>query len=91
MIAPPKTSDFLSTNVSWLLDTKKDTVIEKKVFKYIFLCAKRSNDRRRPGVEGHRFSGEIRPGADYETGDFGKEKLGGATVVRFSTQNHPEE
>ena len=36
---PPKTSDFLFNEISWLLDTRKDTLLKKRP-PYIFLCAK---------------------------------------------------
>ena len=50
---PPQTSDFVSlTNVSWLLDTRKDAM--KKVSTCIFLFAK-----------GYRTMTSGRPGAPY--------------------------
>ena len=53
----------------------------KKASSNIFMLAKKglSNDDVGKGVvvEGHRISGEIRPGAGFETADFVKEKVGG--------------
>ena len=55
--SPPQYERFSLSNVSWLLDTRKDT-IEKKVF-HIFSHVRRSNDQRRRGGKGHRISGDL--------------------------------
>ena len=80
-IAPPETNDFLVTNVSWLLDTRKGTIENKSI--RISSCVQRSNDERRRGVEGHppcfrRYDRELvlKPAISSK-------KVGGATVVRL--------
>ena len=87
---PPKPAFFcflFLTNVSWLLDTRKDT-IENKVCIYVIVCEGLSIDAVGEGVEGcretHTVFQEIGPvgGAGFETWDFVKDKLGGATVGR---------
>ena len=55
-IAPSQTNDFERFIISWLLDTRKDTTGKKSIG--IISCVQRSHDRRRRGVEGHRFSGD---------------------------------
>ena len=40
---PPKPAIFFTTNVSWLLDTRQDTIAKKR-YPYMFLCAKVYND-----------------------------------------------
>ena len=73
-IAPPQNQRFSLTNVSWLLDTRKDAM--KRISACItFVCGGLSNDDVRV-VRGTVFQ-EIRPGAGFKTGDFVKEKLGG--------------
>ena len=77
--SPPQNQRFSLANVSWLLDTRKDTV-EKNVFICFLVCKGLKIDT----VGGSRdtvFQG-IRPGAGFETGDFFKEKLkfGGGTA-----------
>ena len=72
---PPKHIDFLLTNVSWLLDTRKDT-IENEVSVYFVVCKGLSIDDAGVAIKDTVFQ-EIRSGAGFETGDFVKEKLGG--------------
>ena len=43
---------------------------------HIYSCVQRSGERRRRVSRGTVFK-EIRPGIDFETGDFVKKKLGG--------------
>ena len=62
-IAPPKKQRFSLTNVSWLLDTKKDTVVEKERCPHIFLCAKRGLSIDDVGVSRDTVFQEIRPGS----------------------------
>ena len=74
-IVPQKKSAILF-NVSWLLDTRKGTIENKVVGKGLLI-----DD---VGVSRDTVSQEIRPGADFETGDLVKEKgVGGATVERL--------
>ena len=62
-IAPRKTSDFRLTNVSWLLDTSKDT-IENKVFIYILVC--KGLSIKDVGVSRDTVFQDIRPGAGFQ-------------------------
>ena len=80
-IAPPKTSDFLLTDVSWLLGTRTPDPIENRVFLWFLVCKSLSIDG--VGVSRDTVFQEVRPEAGFETGDFGKKKVGGATVVRL--------
>ena len=73
-IAPPKNQRFSLTNVSWLLDTRKDDM-KNTIFMYFLVCKGRSNDDV-VGARGTVFQ-EIRPGAGLKTGDFVKEMLAG--------------
>ena len=90
LILTTKTTDFLFfcslTNVSWLLDTRKDA-IEKKVSMYFLVCKGLSIDDVGEGVEGHGAPycrSYDRESAGFETGDFVKEKcVGGATAERL--------
>ena len=75
--SPPRNQRFSLTNVSWLLDTRKDT-IENEVFIYFLMRQGLSIDD--VGVSRDTVFQEIRPGTGFETGDFAKEKSGGATV-----------
>ena len=79
-IAPPpqkKKQRFSSTNVPWLLDRRKYAV-EKRL--HVFSCLQRTTKRSpRRGGKGHRISGDTRPGAGFDTGDFGQRKFRGAT------------
>ena len=59
-IAPPKSSDFLKRNVSWLLDTRKET-IEKENTHIFFVCKGLSIDGVGV-VDGHRISGDTTGG-----------------------------
>ena len=78
---PPSQNQRLSlTKGSWLLDRRKDTT-ERKVSIHFLVCKGLSIDD--VGVSGDSVFQEIRPGAGFETADFVKEKLGGATVVRL--------
>ena len=61
--SPLKKQRFFLTGVSWLLDTRKDYM--KNTNLLIFLLAR-----------GTVFQ-DVRPGAGFETGDFGKEMLEG--------------
>ena len=81
---PPKPAIFSVANVSWLLDTRKDT-IEKKVSVYFPECKGLSIDDVGEGVvvEGHtpycrRYD---RESAGFETGDFTKRIVGGGATV----------
>ena len=59
LASPKKPAIDSRTNVSLLLDTRKDvllTVVQNKYPTRIFLCAQVYNDRRRRGVEEHRVS-----------------------------------
>ena len=71
---PPKNQRFSITNVSWLLDTRKDA-IESKVSIYFLVCKGLSVDD--VGVSRDTVFQEIRPGACFETAGFVKEMLGG--------------
>ena len=73
-IAPRPNQRFSLTNVSWLLDTKKE-IIENKVSIYFLVCKGLSIDD--VGVSRDNVFQEIRPGGGFETGDFVKGKLGG--------------
>ena len=66
-IAPPQNQRLSITNVSWLLDTRKDTT-KNNVSTYSIADGEVSRDT---------VFEEKRPGAGFETGDFVKEKLGG--------------
>ena len=88
-IAPPKTCDFLTTNISWLLDMRKGAIMKKASSTYLssrtFLCLQRPIDRRHRGGKGRRISGNTRQGAGLkETGDFVKEKLRGLPYINDS-------
>ena len=77
---PPKKQRFSPTEVSSLLDTREDA-IEHKASICLLVCKDLSvND---VGVSRDTVLQKIRPGAGFETGDFVKEKLGGATVERL--------
>ena len=67
-------------NVSWLLDTRKDT-IETKVPMFFLVCKGLSIDG--VGVSRDTEFQEIRPVAGFETADLVIEKVGGATVERL--------
>ena len=69
--SPPRNQRFCLTNVSWLLDTRRDT-IEKDVSIYFLVCKDVSIDD--VGVSRDIVYQEIRPGAGFETADFVKEK-----------------
>ena len=71
---PKKNQRFSSTNVSGLLDTRKDTV-ERKISTCFLVCKGLSIDD--VGVSRDTVFQEIRPGAGFETGDFVEDKLGG--------------
>ena len=73
-IAPPQNQRFSLTNVSWLLDTRKDDM-KNTIFIYFLVCKGQSNDDV-VGARGTVFQ-EIRPGAGLETGDSVKEMLAG--------------
>ena len=75
--SPPQHQRCFLTNVSssWMLDTRNDT-FEKK-HSNIFLCAKAYRSTTSGRVSRDDVFQEIRPGAGFETGDFGKEKLNG--------------
>ena len=73
---------FSLTNVSWLLNTRNDT-IENKASMYFLVCKGLSIDD--VGVSRDTAFQEIRPGAGFETGDFRSRKFGGATVVERLT------
>ena len=73
VIAPLKNRRLSLTNVSWLLDTRKDTM---KTYLHIVARLQRTIERRRRGGKGIVFE-EIRPGAGFETSDFVTETLGG--------------
>ena len=62
-IAPPKKQRFSFTNVSWLLDTRKDTAVEKEKCPYMFLCAKRGLSIDDVGVSRDTVFQKIRPGS----------------------------
>ena len=70
----PQNQRFSSTNVSRLLDARKDT-LEKSVSIYFPVCKGLSIDD--VGVSRDTAFQEIRPGAGCETGDFVKETSGG--------------
>ena len=73
-IAPPQNRRCSLTNVSWLLDTKKDAA--KTPSSQCFLvCEGLSNDDF--GVARGTGFQEIRRGGGFRTGDFVKEKLWG--------------
>ena len=55
-IAPPRNRRDSLTNVSWLLDTKKDAV-KKSIVKYFVVCKDLSNDDVGVGGKGHRIPG----------------------------------
>ena len=44
ILAPPQNQRFSLTNVSWLLDTGKRTLLKEK-YPYIFSCVQRSIDQ----------------------------------------------
>ena len=56
---------------------KEGYTIERKVSIYFLVCKGLTIDDVGEGVEEHRISGKIRPGAGFETADFVKETLGG--------------
>ena len=67
--------------MSGLLDTRKDDAVENKVSVYFLVCKSLTiND---VGVSRDIVFQEKRPGADFETGDFVIENLGGTTVERL--------
>ena len=88
--SPPKTQRFSSTGISWLLDTRKDT-INRKVSIYFLVCQGLSIDD--VGVLRDTEIPEIRPGAGFETDDFVelKKSWGGyrKTTPAQTHQNHP--
>ena len=65
----------------------------KTMYAYIILCATVYRFNFVGVAKGPRTSGEIRPGAAFETGDFVKKKSGGggATVKRLSFAQNPTE
>ena len=62
-IVPPKTSD-----VSWLLDSRKDAL--KKASCCVYLLAKEGLSSDDVGAERGTVSQEMRPGAGFKTGGF---------------------
>ena len=78
--SPPQNQRYSSTNVSWLLDTSKDT-IETEVSKPFLVCKRVLIDDI--GVSRDTILQETRPGAGVETGDFDNKMLMGATVERL--------
>ena len=67
MAFPPENQRFYLTDLSWLLDTRKDAM--KKICSYIlFVCKGLSNDD--VGVTRGTVFQKIRPGAVFKTSDF---------------------
>ena len=66
--SPPQKLRFSLTNVSWLLDTRKDTIIASILSIYFLVCKGLSIDD--VGVSRDIVFQEIRSGAGFETGDF---------------------
>ena len=79
--SPPLNQRFCLTERFMAARHKEGYDRKKSVHK--FSCAQRPIGRWRRGFEGHRtVFQEIRPGgAGFETGDFVKRKVGGATTV----------
>ena len=75
-IAPPlkKKQRFSLPNVAWLARHEKGYTIETKSSTCFLVCETLSIDN--VGVSKDTIFREIRPGADFETGDFVKEMLG---------------
>ena len=72
-IAPPQNQRFSKTDVSRMLDTRKDA--RKAILSlYVLVCNGLSDDD--VGVARDAVSEENWPGASFKTDDFGKEKLG---------------
>ena len=86
---PPQNQRFCLTNVSWLLDTRKNAK-RTTVFKYFFVC--KGLSKNDVGVTMGTVFQEIRPGVGFKAGDFVKEYLGGATVerVKYTTRITPK-
>ena len=75
---PPKNQRFCLTNVSWLLDTRKDTV-EAEVPIHFLVCKGLAKGLSIDdvGVSRDTVFQDIPPGAGLQTGDPVEEKLGG--------------
>ena len=76
--SPPQKPAIFLTNVSWLVDTRKDAMTKKYIYtKNVFMFAKEGLSNDDVGTaRGTVFQG-LRPRAGVKTGDFVKEKLGG--------------
>ena len=82
-IAPPKNKRFSLTNVSGLLDDEEGCHDAKNLFLQFLVCKGRTIEGWRRDGKGHRVFRRYRLGACFKTGDFFKEKLGEAIVLRL--------
>ena len=80
-ISSPQNQRFSLANVSWLFDTREDA-IRKRAYMYFIVGKGLSNDD--VGAATGTVFQEVRPGSWFRNRDFVKEKVGGATVVRFN-------
>ena len=79
-IAPPKKTQLLSsTNVSWLLDMRKDAM---KKNHHIFSCLQRTIEQRRRDGKGHRMSGD-KAGSWFQNRRFRQRNFWGSTAERL--------
>ena len=78
-IAPSRNGDFF--NEHFMAARHEEGCYEKSILTYFHVCIGLSSDVV-GAAKGTVFQ-EIRPGAGFKTGDFVKEKLGGATIERL--------
>ena len=78
--SPLTNQRFSSTNVLWLLDTRKGAIKKWSPCVLLF-CKGPSNDD--VGVARGTVFQEVRPGAGFKSGDFVERTVGGATVGRL--------
>ena len=80
-IAPPPKPAILFNERFMAARHEEGCWDEKRILKHFRVCKGLSNDD--VGAASSTVFQEIRPGAASKTGDFVKEMLGGATVVRL--------